>query len=168
MQEKLISFLDYMSDKFFKENSFLYLNDHPKQKEYQDQFKQVYRGFDSSGSKLGEIFFCAENIDLIQKQIILTVLKTRRVKIPYQSEERLIIVMRHVFTTYARHLPCDFKDQIKELNDIVTTTVVPDIISAIELHFGYMDKINNELQPIELPIHVSNRKTLPSVTTKWF
>ena len=151
----------------FKEMPFLLLNEHPERRRYVDQFNQVFRGFDRNSSKVGEIFFCAENIDLIQKQIILTVWKIKRVRIPYQSIERLIIVMRYVYNVNAKNLPCNIKDQIRELNTIVTNTVVTDIISNIELQEGYLEKIYGEFKPVDLPIHVTNRQPLPSIMTIW-
>jgi len=156
-----------MSIENFKQVPFLLLNEHPQREKFVDQYAQVFRGFDRAPSKLGEIFFCGENIELLQKQIILTVLKKTNFRIPFQDVEKLVIVMRYIYNTEARNLPCNIKEQIRELNNKVTESVVPDIITNIELQNGYLEKIYGEFKPIDLPIHVSNRQPLPSITTVW-
>ena len=66
-------------------------------------------------------FFSDENIDLINKQLIINVFKKTNgeFKISTQKKEDLIIVMRYTFIEYAKHLPYDIANQIRELNCIV-------------------------------------------------
>lgn len=141
---------------------FLLLSDNPQREYHKQQFEEVYRGFDGNESLLGRIFFSEENIDILQKQIILTVFKKSNVKIPIQSPERLLIVMRYVFNVNAKHLPTDYKEQIRELNDILVDTVVPDIITNVELNEEYMKKVNGERVILERPIHINNKKVTRS------
>ena len=141
---------------------FLLLNDNPDRIYHKQQFEEVYRGFDSNTSLLGKVFFSSENIEIIQKQIILTVFRLSNTKIGYQLQEKILIVMRYVFTTYAKHLPNMIKEQIRELNQQVVDEVVPDIITNIDQNISYNKMINGEREFLERPIHVTHRESRPA------
>lgn len=119
--------------------------------------KDVLRGYDDNCSVLATIFFSLENIDLIQKKIILDTFHQTKVKIPYQSEERLLIAMKHVYDNEAKNLPCDYTNQIRELDNKVVTTVMPDIITAIEQNRAYLDIVAGKRPLLEPPINASRR-----------
>ena len=148
---------------------YLNTNNNPiKEDKYDDQLAEVMKGFDKSDSKVGEIFFSQDNVTILQRNICLIIFRELNTKIPYQKEEDLLIIMRHVYITYARHVPCQYKEQIIELNSKVLEIVIPSIIENIKLHNEYIKKIDNAVQPLEPPINVTSRKTLPSYTTKFF
>ena len=146
---------------------FLYLNDNPEREKNVSQLKQVFRGYDNTCSIVGELFFSNENIDIIQKQIILAVYKKLNTKIPYQKNEDLLIVMRRIYNENAIHQISNYTNQIRILNNITVHTILPDILSSINLHFEYLKAINEPRKILDLPIHVTSRQALPSITTKW-
>ena len=113
-------------------------------------------------------FFSEENIDLINKQLILNVFKKTNgeFKISPQKYEDLIIVMRYTFIEYARHLPYDITNQIRELNSIVIGQILPNIITQITQRKEYLRVINEPRELLPLPISESmSSKLLPSITT---
>ena len=118
-------------------------------------------------SILSKIFFHPKNVDLIQKQIIMEVFRKTNGEylIEKQNEADLQIVMRSIFIQYAQHLPNNIKKQIKELDYLVADEVVPDIISQITAHFGYLERAFGPMQIMDRPENVSNAglKILPSV-----
>lgn len=116
---------------------------------------------------LEKAFFSKENIDLINKQLILEIYK--RSKKTYlicpQKEENLIIVMRYVYLEYSRHLPYNIKEQVKELNCLVIGSILPDVLSNADLKIGYIRDITTQPVGPPLPINTKNlQRTLPSIS----
>lgn len=114
---------------------------------------------------LEKIFFSDDNIILINKQIVLSVYDKTNIKIPFQSNSSLIIVMRYIFLEYARHLPFDISNQINELNCHVVSDILPNILTNVNQRIDYLKEINNPREILSLPINVNNgRRNLPSIT----
>lgn len=114
---------------------------------------------------LEKMFFSNENIELINKLLILTIFKksNNEIKIAPQSNESLLIVMRYVFLEYAKHLPYNIKNQILELNYMVVHEIIPNIITNITQKIEYLDKLDKPRELLPLPINVNkNNKNLPS------
>jgi hypothetical protein len=134
--------------------------------------KQVIKNITFSGEcntpQLSDVFFSDENMDLINKQLIYSVWKhtNGEYKIAKQSKDNLMIVMRYFFIEYARHLPYDIKGQISELNCLVVSNILPNVISNAEQYIGYLRDIGPRQEPVPLPVSTSNRnRDLPSITT---
>mgnify|MGYP000199667265 CR=1 FL=1 len=126
--------------------------------------KRLTEEADVDGNRLSEIFYCEENINLINKQIVLEVYKKSKLKVPFQSKIDLMVVMRWVYITYAKNLPFEIKKQIRELNNIVVKHIVPDLISETEHHLGYLEDISKPRELIPLPVNVSRDRSLPSIS----
>ena len=117
---------------------------------------------------LENYFFSNENIDLINKQLIMSVFKKTNgeFKISPQKNETLIIVMRYTFIEYARHLPYDIGNQIRELNSIVISQILPNIITQITQRKEYLRVISAPREVLPYPISEStSNNLLPSVTS---
>jgi hypothetical protein len=114
-----------------------------------------------------DFFFSDENIDLINKKLILSIYKITKgeYKIENQAKENLLIVMRYIFIEYCKHLPYNIIEQIKELNCKVINEIVPMIITNITQHTKYLEDIQSGLKLLSLPINTQKNKTLRSVTT---
>jgi hypothetical protein len=115
---------------------------------------------------LESTFFSPENIDLINKQLILSVYRKsdKKFVICQQKEEDLIIVMRYVFIEYSRNLPYNIQGQIKNLNCIVVGELLPTILSNVDQKVGYLRDIST--QPIGPPLPINTKsieRTLPSM-----
>jgi hypothetical protein len=117
---------------------------------------------------LEKYFFSDENIDLINKQLIMEVFKKTKgeFKISTQKYEDLIIVMRYTFIEYAKHLPYDIAKQIRELNCIVIGQILPNVITQITQRKEYLRVISAPREILPLPISEStSNRLLPSTTT---
>merc|ERR1712166_1176849 len=90
-------------------------------------------------SLLIDIFFSKENINLINKQLVLTVYKksNKQYRIPFQKKEDMMVVMRFVYDKDAKHLPFKIKEQIKELNCSVVNEILPNILTQVEQNITY-------------------------------
>lgn len=133
-----------------------------------DLIKNQVRVSEYDIAPLEDAFFSNENIDLINKQLILSVYKKTngQVKISNQSKEKLIIVMRYVYLEYAKHLPHNITDQIRDLNCQVVGQILPDIITNVNQHINYLIEIQNPRKLLPHPINVhKNNKNLPSTTS---
>jgi hypothetical protein len=166
-----MSYCTYKDDDFVNNDisstPFLYLSDNPNREKNQSQLKQVLRGFDDTCSFLGELFFSNDNIDLIQKQLILSVYKKLNTKIPYQNNESLLIVMRRIYKEHCIHQNCNITEQIRTLNNITVDAILPDVLANITQHFEYIKHITEPRKLLEPPIHITSKQALPSITTKW-
>lgn len=135
--------------------------------DYYNMSKDCVKGIQEE-SILSKIFFSPENVDLLQRQIIWTVYQKTGGKylIEKQNEEDLQVVMRSMFLQHARHVADHIKEQIQELNNLVTDDVVPNIISEVNQYIGYLDRTFLPRQIMDHPECVSSAgmRTLPSVT----
>jgi hypothetical protein len=116
---------------------------------------------------LENVFFSDENFDLINKQLILAVYKKSQYKISPQSKQNMSIVMRYIFIEYAKNLPYDIPQQIKELNCKVISDVLPNIITNITQRIAYLKLIGSPRELLDLPTSTNNKNNqlLPSQTT---
>lgn len=146
-----------------------YMCDNKKSNELRrDLIKNQVKVSEYDISPLEDAFFSDDNISLINKQLILAVYKKTngQVKIAEQAREKLIIVMRYVYLEYAKHLPHNITDQIRDLNCQVVGQILPDVITNINQHINYLIEIQNPRKLIPLPVNVNkNNKNLPSLSS---
>lgn len=115
-----------------------------------------------SEGELEKIFFSEENMDLLNKQLIISVYKNTNgdIKIPFQSYNSLLIVMRYVYIEYAKNLPYNIYSQIQELNCRVINEILPDVITNATQQIEYLRVISSHKELLPLPKNVSNTKIL--------
>jgi len=135
--------------------------------DYYNMGQESLRGIQEE-TILSKIFFSPQNVDLIQKQIITAVFKRTNGKylIEKQREADLQIIMRSMFLQHARHVPDHLTEQIRELNNLVTDDVVPNVITEINAYIGYLERAFAPRQIMDRPEYVCSAglRTLPSVT----
>jgi hypothetical protein len=121
-------------------------------------------------SILKEIFFSDENIELINKQIILTIWKrtNKKYRVGFQNKDNLLVVMQYVFLEYAKHLPYDIKGQIRDLNCQVVGEILPNIITNFEQKLGYLRDIERRQPLVDLPKSSTADRTLASASRENF
>lgn len=126
--------------------------------------KNIIKISTNEETNLEDIFFMDENIELINKQIILTLWKktNKQYKISFQDKSKLIIVMRYVFIENAKHLPYNIKGQIRELNCNVVGEIMPFLITNFEQKLGYLRDIERRGDLPPLPVSSKADRTLPT------
>tara|TARA_B110000902_G_C14211175_1_gene551407 strand:+ start:555 stop:1046 length:492 start_codon:yes stop_codon:yes gene_type:complete len=130
--------------------------------------KNMFKQPECNISLLTDIFFSKENINLINKQLILTVYKksNKKYRIPFQKKEDMMVVMRFVYDKDAKHLPFKIKEQVKQLNCSVIKEILPNIITQVEQNITYLKNLGKPIEPLPLPINVNKlNKTLPSISS---
>lgn len=149
---------------------FLFLNAHVNQ--YDKIAKEIMTADDNKiYQKLKDAFYSDANMDIIQKQIILTVYKVseKTFLVDKQNKNSLKVVMDYVYLYYGRNLPLKLTEQIRELNNKTVMLLVPQILTHCQQYMGYLRDIDR--RPInDLPVNVSNkgRRTLASVSSTFF
>ena len=148
---------------------FLMWNFHPN--EYNKRVANALNTRVDDNLLLEKLFFSPQNVDNIQKALIMRVYHEtdRRFLIPKQNYQSVVIPMRYIYNEYARHLPFNFKEQVRDLNIKVVDTILPDVIRHCEQYAGYIDDITEpRIRTIDRPLNVSRNRSLPSVTTRFF
>jgi hypothetical protein len=116
------------------------------------------------------LFFSDENINLINKQLILFVWKKSNnlYKIGFQDKDKLLIVMRYIYLEFSRNLPYKIQEQLHELNCLTVGEIGPIVITNFEQKLGYLRDIEQRQMPIPLPQSTSKMKTLPTANKDFF
>ena len=101
-------------------------------------------------TKLGDMFFSQQNIDLLQEAIRYQVYKQscNTHVIDKQSEAELKLVMRAVYLQYSDHHQYDHSSQVKLLNTQVINYCVPRIIQEINMYLYYKKDIGKLPEPL--------------------
>jgi hypothetical protein len=102
-------------------------------------------------------YFSKENINKIQTAIIMDVYSksNKEYLICKQSEQELIIIMRSYYLQYSKNLPTNVYSQIEELNNMVISWSVDEIIKNIRQYVNYKKTCSTLPMPME-------RSQLPS------
>lgn len=122
-----------------------------------------------SYSPLAQIFFSNENLELIQKKLVLEVYKRTNVRIPFQSNDQMIIVMRAIFNTYSLNRECDYQNQVRDLDERVIASIITDVVSSVELSLVQRNTVvrgDAGRTLLELPINISKKQSLPGERTQ--
>lgn len=108
-----------------------------------------------------EAFFSKENIDYIQKSIILKVYNDtdKNIILKPQKYEIIIQIMNNFWINNCRFLPYNFKEQIEDLNSSVIKYSTNELIKESYFHLNYLkDRDNRDL--INTPINTKQRRNI--------
>ncbi len=119
--------------------------------------------------RLSMLYFSKPNMDSIQTRIRYEVWlrSDKRHVVGHQSTIDLEIVMRSIYLQYALHLNCRYKEQIERLNQLVIDWCVPKILVEVQQHMAYLDQVQTQPVPIDLPqnLSVAGTRMLRSITS---
>jgi hypothetical protein len=165
------------SSKIIKTNTFqeapfiLFQDANPKIVQLRNQMiKNITRTTECNINDVETLFFSDENIELINKKLILSVWKKSKnqYKIGFQDKDKLLIVMRYIYLEFSRNLPYDLAEQINDLNCLVVNEIIPNVITNFEQKLGYLRDIEKRQVPVPLPQSTSKMKTLPTANKDFF
>lgn len=102
---------------------------------------------------LADVFFSAENIQILQNGLRAGVYKMSQSKIiiPPQNLDNLKIIMRSIYYQYAEHFPKDIRGQAEMLNKRVLDYAVPSVFSESVAYIKYLKDQSSLAVPLELP-----------------
>jgi hypothetical protein len=103
---------------------------------------------------LEQVFFCAENIQIIQNAIKANVYKLsgNRYILPNQSIQNLKIIMRSMYLQYAEHYADNIKSQVERLNKLVLDFVIPNVYNEAVSYEKYCRDASTLVVPLALPL----------------
>jgi hypothetical protein len=115
---------------------------------------------------LSQHFFSPENMEIINKMLVLEIFKqsNKTIKIAYQSQHDLMVTMTWVYTHYAKNLPFKIKEQIRQLNQEVVRQLTPQLMSQAQQHIDYLKEISQPRVPLPPPISTLRDTTLPAIS----
>lgn len=103
---------------------------------------------------LAQVFFCAENIQILQNGIRAGVYKKSngQINVPPQNIDALKIIMRSTYMQYAEHYPNNIKQQIERLNAIVLDYCVNSVYSEAIGYLKYCQDQSSLVMPFDRPV----------------
>lgn len=110
---------------------------------------------------LNSAFFSPANVEIIQNKIRFEVYTKSGNKhiIDKQSTDDILIVMRSMYYQYGKNLPDRIKEQVAELNQIVSDWSVPKILAEIEMYHQYRKDISTMPVPLAHPVLLNSAGT---------
>jgi len=119
---------------------------------------------------LNQTFFSPANVQIVQNKLRREVYDRSKGEflIDDQSVDELLIVMRAMYLQYGRNQPDQIREQIMELNQIVSDWAVPKILSECSMHKTYLHDIQNLPVPMEQPVHISQKGTKSGTLDRFF
>ena len=159
-----------LSWKELQKHPFLFLQEHKQ--DYKSYAEAAIKGLECP-NMLNQVYFSKANMDIVQHRLKQFVFwetwkqSGTHYVIGPQDDTKIIVVMKYVYETYAKNLPFNIKEQIDELDDLVIKEAGPETVSEVLCHIGYLNHINNPIEPVDRPKNMSIRgtKILPSVST---
>jgi len=116
-------------------------------------------------SNVSRLFFSPPNLEAVQEGIRYRVwVETQgRHVIGRQSETELLIVMRSIYQQYARNLPHETVQQVRQLNAHVLDFCVERVVSELGLYMRYRKDISELPVPLDRAPIASTKgsRTLP-------
>jgi hypothetical protein len=112
---------------------------------------------------LNTAFFSPENVQIIQNNIRYQVWKKTTQMIDPQSADDLLIIMRAMYYQYGKNQPTHIREQIEELNEIVSNWCIHKILPEIDIYLQYRKDISTLPVPFEHPmlLNTAGTRSLP-------
>jgi hypothetical protein len=104
---------------------------------------------------LAQVFFCKENIQIIQNGLRAGVheMSNKKYIIPNQNINNLKIIMRSTYLQYAEHYATDITKQVERLNKIVLDYCIPSVYGEAVGYERYCQDQSSLVVPLVLPQH---------------
>lgn len=115
----------------------------------EEQTNSISRNLEHS--VLSRKFFSRDNINKIQKKIIIDVYdkSNKKYSITTQDENELLIIMRSYYLQYGKNLTINIQGQVNELNKMVIDWSVDEIIKNIDQYMIYKQTASILPMPLE-------------------
>lgn len=117
-----------------------------KSTEYREALVNVWEN-----NVLSQVFFSAENIQIIQNAIRKGVydMSKQKYNVPNQNIDALKIIMRSTYLTYAEHHPQDITGQVERLNGLVLDYCVPFVFNETKFYMKYLEDQSTIAMPFD-------------------
>jgi Family of unknown function (DUF5761) len=111
-------------------------------------------------SPVAHVFFSPSNLNNIQTQLRIIVKEKTGYTIGRQDDNELLVIMRAMYVLYAsQQKDGDVEHEVRRLNSLVITQVLPQIGSGIAAYLGYTRDAATMYIPLERPKNMSVKGT---------
>lgn len=114
----------------------------------EDTVTAVLRSLNQPRTPLVEAFFRVENLDVLQNRLRATIQKQTGYAIDRQSDDHLTVIMRKVYAEYATNTSTNIDAEVRRLNDMVLSIVVPMVASGISAQLAYLKDASSLPEPL--------------------
>ena len=113
-------------------------------------------------NSLSRVFFCPENMQIIQNDIKAGVYKNSNGSyiIGDQNKDTLLIIMRSIFLQHSANQPNNITAQVEALNKLVVNYCVPNILGEAEGYIKYKHDASTISVPHRHPVSTYRNKSL--------
>ena len=120
--------------------------------EESSDFREALNGT-MENSMLSKVFFCKENIQIIQNGIRSNIYKCTDKKhiIDEQPIDIIKIIMRSIFFQNAKHLSTNITKQVEDLNNLVMVECTRRVKNHLDSYLKYKEDISTLAKPIDRP-----------------
>jgi hypothetical protein len=117
-----------------------------KATEYRESMTNVWEN-----NVLSQVFFSAENIQIIQNALRKGVFDLSKGKyiVPNQNIDALKIIMRSNYLTFAEHHKEDITGQVERLNQFVLDYCVPFVFNETKFYMKYLEDQSTIAMPFD-------------------
>ena len=141
-----VNIIDIPNDVVFAMKEKIMVNN--KTSEYRDPLTGIIEE-----TMLSKVFFCAENVQILQNGLRAGVYKMSEEKyiVAPQNQDTLKIIMRSIYLQYAEHSQDNITAQVERLNKIVLDYAIPNVYNEAEGYIKYCRDQSTLATPMELP-----------------
>jgi hypothetical protein len=100
---------------------------------------------------VSDMFFSAQNIDLLQDAIRLKVYNSTGIVVGRQSDQELKIIMTSMFFRHSRHVANDITGQVREINGHVIKYAVKEVETNLKQYMAYRKDASTMPIPLDKP-----------------
>jgi len=108
---------------------------------------------------LSSAFFSRENVQILQNAIRAGVYRRSNEQyiIGEQDCDTLTTIMRSIFLQYSANQPTHIKEQIEQLNKMVTDYCVQQVYSEAQGYAKFVDDVSSLVVPLAHPVQASGK-----------
>jgi len=113
-------------------------------------------GNEWENNMLSQVFFCAENMQIIQNGIRAGVysMSNQKIVVPPQNPDTIHTIMKSIYMQYGRHGTSDIRGEVQRLNEKVLDYAVPNTFNSAVSQLKYIRDASTLVSPIERPIQI--------------
>lgn len=108
-------------------------------------------------NELNRQFFGSANLNFLQKELQSRVYTTTKKLIDRQKDDDLFIIMRGTFVIASTNAYENVERQVKVLNEMVLTQVVPQVVFGVKAHSKFLQDVQKPADPLDRGMYVSSK-----------
>jgi len=119
------------------------------------EYRSALSGNDWESNVISQVYFSAENIQIIQNGLRAGVyeMSNHKIVIPPQNMDQLKIIMRSIYFQHVENYTTNITQQVERLNQLVLEYAVPTVYNEAIGYLKYMQDQSTLVMPMDHPVH---------------